>query len=213
MAEEHGREGEHMTGTSIIAVAFDGGVVLGADSRTTTGSLIANRVTNKIQPVADNIFCCRSGSSADTETIADYVTYILKIHCSETGDAPTVHTASTLFRQLCYQNKQLLANIICAGWDEIDGGSVYTVPLGGTLVKAPYAIGGSGSTYIFGYCDAHYKPGMTREETLDFVTKALTFMMARDGSSGGLIRTVVVDKDGVHRSMIPGDKLFRVWVG
>ena len=31
-----------------MAAAFDGGVVIGADSRTTTGSYIANRVTDKL---------------------------------------------------------------------------------------------------------------------------------------------------------------------
>ena len=42
------RAGEVNLGTSIMAAAFDGGVVIGADSRTTTGSYIANRVTDKL---------------------------------------------------------------------------------------------------------------------------------------------------------------------
>ena len=37
-------------GTSIIAVTFNGGVILGADSRTSTGSYIANRVADKVGP-------------------------------------------------------------------------------------------------------------------------------------------------------------------
>jgi 20S proteasome alpha/beta subunit len=37
-----------------------------------------------------------------------------------------------------------------AGWDTHDGGSVYAIPLGGTLLKVPYSIGGSGSAYITG---------------------------------------------------------------
>lgn len=59
-----------------MAVAFDGGVVLGADSRTTTGAYIANRVSDKITPMTDSIFCCRSGSAADTQAISDYVRYV-----------------------------------------------------------------------------------------------------------------------------------------
>jgi len=31
--------------------------------------------------------------------------------------------------------------------------------------------------------------------------------MARDGSSGGVIRTVVIDEAGAEKNMIPGDKL------
>jgi 20S proteasome subunit beta 1 len=33
--------------------------------------------------------------------------------------------------------------------------------------------------------------------------------MERDGSSGGVIRLAVIDKDGVARKMIPGNKLPR----
>ncbi len=63
-----------------MAVEFDGGVVLGADSRTTTGSYIANRVSDKITPVHQYIYCCRSGSAADTQAVADYVRYYLDLH-------------------------------------------------------------------------------------------------------------------------------------
>ena len=47
--------------TTIMAVEYDGGVVMGADSRTSTGSYIANRVSDKITFVDDKIYVCRSG--------------------------------------------------------------------------------------------------------------------------------------------------------
>merc|ERR1719261_1370634 len=54
------------TGTTIMAVAYNGGVVLGADTRTSTGDYVANRASRKISKVMDNIFVCRCGSAADT---------------------------------------------------------------------------------------------------------------------------------------------------
>lgn len=44
----------------------------------------------------------------------------------------------------------------------------YLLTLGGSLNKQPFSIGGSGSTYIYGYCDATYKENMTREEAIEF---------------------------------------------
>jgi 20S proteasome subunit beta 1 len=67
------KPGEVSTGTTIMAVPFAGGVVLGADSRVSTGTYIANRVSDKIAQLHDNIFCCRSGSAADTQALTDYV--------------------------------------------------------------------------------------------------------------------------------------------
>ena len=63
-----------------MAVEFDGGVIIGADSRTTTGAYIANRVTDKLTRVTDLIYCCRSGSAADTQAIADIVKYHLDFY-------------------------------------------------------------------------------------------------------------------------------------
>lgn len=52
--------------TTLIAARFEGGVVIGADSRTSQGSFVANRLTDKIAPVSQGIFLARSGSSAGT---------------------------------------------------------------------------------------------------------------------------------------------------
>lgn len=152
------KRGEIDAGTSIIAVRFDGGVVLGADSRTSTGTYIANRVSDKLTPLHDRIFCCRSGSAADTQALSDYVKYFLGSHAVDLGRLPKVHTAANLFRSLCYNNKdRLLAGIIVAGWDPVKGGQVFSIPIGGAMVEQDFAIGGSGSTYIYGLVDAEYR--------------------------------------------------------
>lgn len=86
-------------------------------------------------------------------------------------------------------------------------GSVYNIPLGGTMIKMDCAIGGSGSTYIYGLTDALHKPNMTKAETVAMVKKSISHAMARDGSSGGIIRTCIVDESGVEREYIPGNQL------
>jgi len=93
------------------------------------------------------------------------------------------------------------AGIIIAGYDKRHGGQVYSIPLGGSLHKQAYAIGGSGSTYIYGYCDAHWKEGMTEEEGIEFVKNALREAIKWDGSSGGVIRLVVLTAKGAQRHL------------
>ena len=60
------------TGTTIVACAYDGGVVLGADSRVSTGTYISNRASDKITPLCDSVYLLRSGSAADTQAVSDY---------------------------------------------------------------------------------------------------------------------------------------------
>uniref|UniRef100_A0A8C6T5A9 Proteasome subunit beta n=1 Tax=Neogobius melanostomus TaxID=47308 RepID=A0A8C6T5A9_9GOBI len=188
--------------TTIMAVEYDGGVVIGADSRTTTGAYIANRVTDKLTPIHERIFCCRSGSAADTQAIAEVVAYQL---------APLVETAAHLFKASCYRyREELTAGILVAGWDRRRGGQVYCVPIGGMLVRQPVSVGGSGSTYIYGFMDSNYKPNMTKEQSFVCNYRALTLAMERDGSSGGVVRLASISESGVERRVILGNQLPKI---
>lgn len=40
---------------------------------------VSNRFTDKLTHVTKNIYCCRSGSAADTQAIADIVAYHLGV--------------------------------------------------------------------------------------------------------------------------------------
>ncbi len=73
----------------------------------------------------------------------------------EVLSAVTLHSASAVLgcmlwiscrQQLtrwcgCAVQNMLQAGLIIAGWDKQNGGSVHTVPLGGTLLQVPYSIG------------------------------------------------------------------------
>lgn len=101
------------------------------------------------------------------------------------------------------------AGMIIAGYDKRNGGQVYSIPLGGSLHKGSYAIGGSGSTYIYGFCDAHWQENMTEEEGVKFVKEALREAIKWDGSSGGVIRMVVLTAKGAQRHLYLPDQDYR----
>lgn len=198
----HLKKGEVSLGTSIMAVKFKDGVILGADSRTSTGTYIANRVSDKLTQIHDTIYCCRSGSAADTQAVADIVKYHLQMYAAQLpeGQTPTTQVAANVFQELCYNNKDnLLAGIICAGYDAANKGSVYSIPIGGSIHQQEYAIAGSGSTFIYGWCDRNFKPEMERDQCVDFIKSALAEAIKWDGLSGGVVRMVVLTAAGVER--------------
>ena len=102
---------------------------------------------------------------------------------------------------------------------------MYEIPLGGTIMRQKFAIGGSGSTYIYGLVDATYRDGMSKTECQEFVKKCrqlssvvavyasskfirfiagISHAMARDGSSGGVVRLVTIDSTGVEKEVVLG---------
>ncbi|KAK4354072.1 hypothetical protein RND71_026266 [Anisodus tanguticus] len=201
----------HSMGTTIIGVTYNGGVVLGADSRTSTGMYVANRASDKITQLTDNVYVCRSGSAADSQIISDYVRYFLHQHTIQLGQPATVKVAANLARLLSYNNKdRLQTGMIVGGWDKYEGGKIYGIPLGGTVLEQPFAIGGSGSTYLYGFFDQAWKEGMTQEEAEKLVVTAVSLAIARDGASGGVVRTVTINKDGATRKFYPGNSL-KLW--
>merc|ERR1712038_2079829 len=86
-------------GTTIMAMEYADGVVFAADSRTSAGSFIVNRVTDKLTKITENIYCCRSGSAADTQAIANIVRTNLEMHEIELNTPPQVSDAAAVFKQ------------------------------------------------------------------------------------------------------------------
>ncbi|ELP92186.1 proteasome subunit beta type-6 precursor, putative [Entamoeba invadens IP1] len=195
-------------GTTIIGVIYDGGVILGADSRTSSGSLVSNRCTNKVRMLSDKIGCCTAGDAAHSETIVDYTRHSLRMYTSQTGEEPCVQAAATSYKNLVYSNKSFLScSGIIGGYDDIKGGSIYRVLQSGAIVPGEMCLGGSGSTYIYGFCDANFRKNMTLQQAKQFVITAISLAIARDGSSGGNIHTVVINKESVTSEWITGDKV------
>lgn len=194
-------------GTTILAVSYKGGVVLAADSRTSSGSYVVNRASNKLTKLTKKIYCCRSGSAADTQALAERVSNYLGSYETDIGSDVNVATAANLFQKMCYMNKwSISAGIIVAGYDPINGGSVYSIPSGGSCVKLDYALGGSGSIFLYSFFDANYKPNMSKEECIAFCQRAVAHAYSRDGSSGGLIRTIALDVNEPEDITVPWNK-------
>ncbi|KAJ8564520.1 hypothetical protein K7X08_000980 [Anisodus acutangulus] len=104
---------------------------------------VANRASDKITQLTDNVYVCRSGSAADSQIISDYVRYFLHQRTIQLGQPATVKVVANLARLLSYNNKdRLQTGMIVGGWDKYEGGKIYGIPLGGTVLEQPFAIGG-----------------------------------------------------------------------
>lgn len=52
-----------------LPVLTQDGVVLGADTRSTSDTTVADKNCEKIHYIAPNIYCCGAGTAADTENV------------------------------------------------------------------------------------------------------------------------------------------------
>lgn len=68
-------------------------------------------------------------------------------------------------------------------------------------------MGGSGSSYVMGYLDKHWKDGMSYAECREFVLKCMSLAITFDASSGGSLRFVNIGKDGSSTEYISALKV------
>lgn len=86
-----------------IFAIMQGGVVLGADTRATEGDTVADKNCEKIHYIADNIWCCGAGTSADTESTTALISSQLELHRMSTGKQPRVVTACTMLKRMLFR--------------------------------------------------------------------------------------------------------------
>ena len=97
--------------------------------------------------------------------------------------------------------------MICSGWDPYLGAQIYKVNSSGFIEACDIAMSGSGSIFIQSYADTNYKPNFTKEEAHRFLHAAISLAIYRDSSSGGCVRLLDINKDGVERKFISNSDL------
>lgn len=201
-------------GTTLLALKFDGGVVVAADTRTSAGAFVSNKFARKINVIIneDNVSCviCRSGSAADTQFLAREAKMEFRSRFWRYGfQNPLVSEVAHFLRNKMRTDpsgKGFRAGMICAGIDD-SGSRIYgiSVETGAMWEEDVYCVSGSGSTFLIGYLDSLRLSSsnlQTEDQAVELAVKLLGLSIARDGSSGGLIRTFVLKPGGIKEDTI-----------
>ncbi|KAI7984881.1 Proteasome subunit beta type-7-A [Camellia lanceoleosa] len=123
------------TGTTIVGLIFQDGVILGADTRATEGPIVAHKNCEKIHFMAPNIYCCGAGTAADIEAVTDMANSQLQLHKYHTGQESRVVMALTLLKShlfrwpdsFCLTNHQgYVQAVLVLGGVEVTGPHLHT---------------------------------------------------------------------------------------
>uniref|UniRef100_A0A3Q0QN99 Proteasome 20S subunit beta 13a n=1 Tax=Amphilophus citrinellus TaxID=61819 RepID=A0A3Q0QN99_AMPCI len=86
-----------------VHVFLQDGVVLGADTRATSGEVVADKMCAKIHYIAPNMYCCGAGTAADTEKTTDLLSSNLTIFSLNSGRNPRVVMAVNILQDMLYR--------------------------------------------------------------------------------------------------------------
>jgi 20S proteasome subunit beta 2 len=183
------------TGTTIVGVVYADGVVLGADTRATEGDTVADKNCDKIHYIANNIWCCGAGTSADTEATTALISSQLELHRMATGKQPRMVTACTMLKRMLFRYQGNVSAALVLGGVDCDGPSLFMVYPHGSTDKLPYGTMGSGSLAAMAIFESQYKSGMNVEEAKALVHAAIMAGINNDLGSGGSVDMMVINRD------------------
>ncbi len=172
-------------------------MVLGADTRSTAGTTVADKNCEKIHFIAPNIYCCGAGTAADTENVTGMVSSQLELHRYNSGRDSRVITAMTLLKSHLFRYQGHVSAALVLGGVDLNGPHLFTVYPHGSTDSLPYATMGSGSLNAMAVFEDGYKDDMTKEEAIDLVTKSIRAGVYNDLGSGSNVDLCVITKDGV----------------
>lgn len=190
-------------GTTTVGIVCKDGIILGADKRTSAGTLVADRKTKKVHKISEHIAITTAGLVSDAQLFTKVIKAQLALLTMRKGKEPSVKEAVNLLASMSYSNirqPSMIPGIVgfLVGGVDRDGGHLYELGIDGSISEADdYRTDGSGSIIALGVLETLYKEGCSIEEGIKIATKAINTALRRDTATGDGIDIVVVSKDGV----------------
>jgi proteasome beta subunit len=195
--------------TTIVAMTFKAGVIIAADRRATiAGGLIVSEDVIKVFKTDEYSAIAIAGTFGPAVKMAKLFKTELEHYEKIEGVPLTLEGRANKLSQMIELNfpaaiQGLPVMPIFAGFDVEKGeGIIYEYDItGGTFVKPmmePYAASGSGGERARATFEHFYKPGITKEEAVELVLKALAFAAEKDAATGGKrFKMLVITAKGV----------------
>lgn len=184
-------------GTTILGIVCKDGVVLGSERRATMGTLIAHKATQKLFKVDERLGLCVAGLVGDAQILARYMQAEVELYRLKHNAEMSVKAASTLMSNILAGRRYFpyWVQLLIGGVDK-DGGHVYSLDPAGGSIPDKFVTAGSGSPYVYGVLEDHYKDSITVADATDLAIRALTAAMKRDAASGDGMDIAVITQKG-----------------
>lgn len=192
-AKGYGAPTATSTGTTIVGVKFDGGVVIAADTRATSGDIVADKNCEKLHRLAPKLWCAGAGTAADTEMVTQLIASNLELHSLSTGREPRAVTALQQLKQHLFKYQgHIGAYLIVAGVDPT-GAHLFSVQAHGSTDVGYYQSLGSGSLAAMAVLESEWKPEITKDEAIKLAADAIQAGIWNDLGSGSNVDVCVME--------------------
>ncbi|EDW82389.1 uncharacterized protein Dwil_GK25153 [Drosophila willistoni] len=181
------------TGTSIVGIIYENGVILGADTRATEGPIVSDKNCSKIHRLQDYIYCCGAGTAADTEHLTQMTSSELDLHrLNINRERVPVVCASRMMRSTLFRYQGHISAALVMGGVDKAGPQIYCIYPCGSNDKIPYAAMGSGTLAAMSVLEHGWHAQLSLDEGKQLVREAISAGVFNDLGSGSNIDMCVI---------------------
>jgi len=200
------------TGTTICGIVVKDAVILGADTRATEGTIVADKNCEKLHYIADNIYCAGAGTAADLMHTTSLISSQMTLHRFATKTPSRVCTVVRRLSKMLFRYQGHIGCALVLGGVDLNGPQLYQIYPHGSTDMLPFTCMGSGSLAAMSVLESRYRDDMTIEEGKQLVADAIRAGIFNDLGSGGNVDVTVVTKDGAKNFRgydTPNPRLYR----
>jgi proteasome beta subunit len=139
-----------------------------------------------------------AGGVGDAQVLVRWLQSEVDLYRLKRGSPMSIKAASTLMANILNSRKftPFYVQLLIGGVD-LDGNHMYSLDSAGGSIPDKFVTTGSGSVFVYGVLEDHYKDGMTVEEGMDLCIRGISASMKRDSASGdGMNICSITAKDG-----------------
>jgi proteasome beta subunit len=168
------------------------------------GYYVAHKQGKKVYKIDEHIGMTIAGSVADAQKVKDIITANAQLYRINLNRPMPISSAARMTSNLLFSARGLMAQILVGGVDDT-GAHLYNLDPLGSLVEEKVTSTGSGSPLAIGVLEDKFKEGMSVEQALPIVARAVNAAMKRDVASGNNYNIIVIDTKG-YRELTDAQK-------
>ena len=179
-------------GTTIVALTYDKGVVIGGDRRATSGNVISERTMEKVAPADRHSGVGISGAAGPAIEMIKLFQVELEHYEKVEGVALSLEGKANKLAQMIRANfglalQGLVVIPLFAGYDTKRGtGRIFKFDVtGGRYEETDFHATGSGGLWAGSTIKGAWRPGLTRDQAIALAARALHEAADEDSATGG----------------------------
>ncbi|XP_031769074.2 proteasome subunit beta type-2-like isoform X2 [Galleria mellonella] len=175
--------------------------IMAADQMDIQSILVMKDDEDKVLQISDKLVMGINGDSGDTSQFAQFVAKNIQLYKLRNGyqlsTAAAVHFTRKNLAEAMKSGNPYMVNLLIAGFDENEGGQLYTMDFLASCMKVPFAAHGFGGILSLSILDSYYKPTLTETEAYEVLKLCVHEIQKRLFLNLPKFQVKVVSKKGI----------------